>query len=170
MEDGTPSIEVLPATSEHLRALLARPDSFGERFGLSAEDGLDVFPGTIAHSLATLENEAGDPEWHSHLYLFVDLDRKRVVGLGGYKGPPRAGTVEIGYAVAPAARGRGVATAAVRQLVGHARQQGSIRCIAHTLAEHSASTAVLERCGFSQVGEAIDPEEGPVWRWELALG
>lgn len=170
MEDGTPAIELLPAATEHLRALLDSPDSFGERFGLSVEDGLDVFPGTIAHSLAGLENEGGELQWHSHLYLFVDLDRRRVVGLGGYKGPPRGGMVEIGYAVAPAARGRGVATAAVRQLLGRARQQGSILCIAHTLAEHNASTAVLERCGFSLVGEAIDPEDGPVWRWELALG
>jgi hypothetical protein len=37
----------------------------------------------------------------------------------------------------------------------------------------SASTTVLSRCGFSHVGDAVDPAagvNGVVWRWELALG
>ena len=44
---------------------------------------------------------------------------------------------------------------------------------AHTLAERNASTRVLEKCGFGLVGEVVDPEDGPVWRWErtaTALG
>ena len=40
--------------------------------------------------------------------------------------------------------------------------------IAHTLASESASTTVLRRCGFAQVTDIDDPEEGTVWRWELA--
>jgi catechol 2,3-dioxygenase-like lactoylglutathione lyase family enzyme len=42
--------------------------------------------------------------------------------------------------------------------------------VAHTLPERSPSTSVLERCRFARAGEDIDPEEGPVWRWELRLG
>jgi len=40
---------------------------------------------------------------------------------------------------------------------------------AHTLAAESASTSVLARCGFAPVAELIDPDEGPVWCWELRL-
>ncbi len=41
--------------------------------------------------------------------------------------------------------------------------------IAHTLGEDSASTAVLRKTGFT-VTEAIDdPEDGPIWRWDLLL-
>jgi hypothetical protein len=32
---------------------------------------------------------------------------------------------------------------------------------------HLAS--VLARCGFAQVAKLTDPDEGPVWRWELRL-
>jgi hypothetical protein len=38
---------------------------------------------------------------------------------------------------------------------------------AHTLVAESASASVLARCGFARVAEPIDPDEGPVWRWEL---
>jgi hypothetical protein len=37
---------------------------------------------------------------------------------------------------------------------------------AHTLPERNASTRVLQKLGFDQIGEAIDPEVGRVWRWE----
>ena len=40
---------------------------------------------------------------------------------------------------------------------------------AHTLAEENASTKVLQRCGFTRTAELIDPDEGPVWRWELQI-
>jgi len=26
---------------------------------------------------------------------------------------------------------------------------------------------VLKHCGFAYVGAVIDPEDGPVWRWEF---
>ncbi len=123
---------------------------------------MEVFPGSIAHGLAGLEKEAADPEWHSHLYLFIDLDRGRVVGSGGYKGPPRGGTVEIGYAVAPAPRGRELPPPLFAQLVEHARQRRVTLCVAYTLAEPNASTAGLERCGSSWSAEATNREDGPV--------
>jgi len=37
---------------------------------------------------------------------------------------------------------------------------------AHTLPEPNASTRVLQKCGFEQVGEVTDAEDGLVWRWE----
>ncbi len=37
---------------------------------------------------------------------------------------------------------------------------------AHTRPEANASTRVLRKCGFVHIGEIIDPEDGPVWRWE----
>ena len=36
----------------------------------------------------------------------------------------------------------------------------------HTLPEPNASTRILEKTGFKRAGETIDPESGPVWRWE----
>jgi RimJ/RimL family protein N-acetyltransferase len=38
---------------------------------------------------------------------------------------------------------------------------------AHTLAQASASTGVLEKAGFRRIGEAVDPDAGSVWHWRL---
>jgi RimJ/RimL family protein N-acetyltransferase len=80
--------------------------------------------------------------------------------------------VELGYAVAPARQGRGIATAAVRILIDRARAAGATVVRAHTLPQPSPSTRVLIRCGFTQVGEVDDPDgdAGRVWRWERRLG
>jgi RimJ/RimL family protein N-acetyltransferase len=39
--------------------------------------------------------------------------------------------------------------------------------IAHTLPEENASARVLRKSGFEWVGDVVDPEDGPVWRWEF---
>lgn len=100
-------------------------------------------------------------------------DDGALVGFGGFKGPPTDGAVELGYAIAPARQGRGLATAATRILVERAREAGVTEVVAHTLATPNASTAVLTRCGFTNVAATTDPDagvDGDVWRWELALG
>ena len=104
--------------------------------------------------------------------LFFDVDGT-LVRFGGFKGPPIDHSVEIGYAVAPSRQGTGVATAATRELSSRARTAGVRVVVAHTLAESSASTSVLERCGFAQIATTSDPDDpdGPaVWRWEARLG
>ena len=59
------------------------------------------------------------------------------------------------------------ATQAATALVQHAGTHAAVKIIrAHTLPEKNASTRVLEKCGFRFVGEAIEPEDGLVWRWE----
>jgi ribosomal-protein-alanine N-acetyltransferase len=42
--------------------------------------------------------------------------------------------------------------------------------IAHTLAEFNPSTTVLQRCGMTKVNELFDPDDGPIWRWEVRRG
>ena len=44
------------------------------------------------------------------------------------------------------------------------------RLIAHTLPENNPSTSVLRSVGMGLVGEVHDPEDGPVWRWQLESG
>jgi ribosomal-protein-alanine N-acetyltransferase len=40
---------------------------------------------------------------------------------------------------------------------------------AHTLSQSNASTRVLEKCGFTQIREFVDPGGNRVWRWERLL-
>jgi hypothetical protein len=36
--------------------------------------------------------------------------------------------------------------------------------------ERNASVRILEKLGFAHLGQVVDPEDGPVWRWERAPG
>lgn len=90
------------------------------------------------------------------------------VGQCGFKGPPCVeGIVEIAYGVAEEYEGMGYATEAAAALVAFAFGHEEVRGVrAHTLPESNASTRVLTKCNFRKVGEVIDPEDGPVWRWD----
>jgi ribosomal-protein-alanine N-acetyltransferase len=164
---STPLVIVQPATADHLQALIAGPDTFARDYGLTvAEDYLE-FDGALAYSLDQITDGGVDPGWMS--FLFVEPDEGALIGFGGFKGAPVDGVVEIGYSVAPSHRGRGYATAAAGALIDRARVHGVEMVLAHTLAERNASTGVLAHLGFRRVDEIDDPDEGPVWRWELAV-
>ncbi|MGH9243932.1 MAG: GNAT family N-acetyltransferase [Acidimicrobiales bacterium] len=158
-------IRVEPATLPWLEALAEGDDVFTARFDVPVVAGWAGFPETIPFALEAAR--AGAPAaWGAHLVFDAD---GALVGTGGWKGAPVDGVAELGYAVAPERQGRGIATAVVRELVARARAAKVQRVVAHTLPETSASTAVLRRCGFVPVDELIDPDDGPVWRWELSL-
>ena len=95
-------------------------------------------------------------------------DSDAVVGQCGFKGPPASnGVVEIAYSVEPENEGNGYATEAAEALVKYAFEHNEVQTVrAHTLPETNASTRVLTKCGFRNVGEVNDPDDGPVWRWE----
>jgi [ribosomal protein S5]-alanine N-acetyltransferase len=88
--------------------------------------------------------------------------------MGGFKGPPSAGAVEIGYAIAPTLQRRGLATAAARQLVERAFADPNVGAVdAHTLAQRNASVRVLEKLGMQRIGEVPDHEHGAIWHWRI---
>lgn len=90
------------------------------------------------------------------------------VGSCGFKGPPDAnGMVEIAYGIAPAHQNKGYATEAAAALVRFALASGEAHLVrAHTRERAGASARVLGKCQFECVGQVVDPEDGPVWRWE----
>lgn len=101
-------------------------------------------------------------------FLAVDRASHTIVGTCGFKSTPDAdGIVEIAYFTFPDFEGRGIASAMAAGLVESARGAVGVRRLrAHTMPEKNASTRVLEKVGFLHIGEVIDPEDGPVWRWE----
>lgn len=158
-------VRVEPLSRAWGEALAEGEEIFSERFGIPVVDGWAVFPEAIRGALR-VTSEEGD-QWGTH--LFFDEDGA-LVGWGGWKGPPVNGVVELGYAVAPARRGRGIATQVVRRLISRVRENGVDQVIAHTLPDESASTGVLRKCGFVRTGEVMDPDDaaaGEVWRSEL---
>ena len=85
--------------------------------------------------------------------LLVDAETDEVLGGGAYHHvDSQRATVEIGYWLLPGARGRGVASRAVRALAEHAFAQKLRRIHAVVRVENSASQRVLERAGFTREG------------------
>ena len=78
------------------------------------------------------------------------------IGGIGFKGPPEDGAVEVGYGLAPSARGSGYATEALRAAVELAGtlDVGAVR--ADTDVDNAASQRVLEKAGFHLTGEDAD--------------
>ena len=103
-------------------------------------------------------------------YLFVHKPDRTLIGLGGFKGVVNEeGMVELGYAIAPAYRRRGLAIEATRGMITYAFEHPRIRRVdAHTLPEKNASTGVLEKAGMKFIGPVNDPADGEVWHWSLS--
>jgi RimJ/RimL family protein N-acetyltransferase len=115
---------------------------------------------------ALLAATSADP-W-THGFAVVHRASGNVIGLASFKGPPGAdGVVEIAYAIVPAHENQGYATEAAQALTSFAFARGQVRIVrAHTLPEANASGRVLTKSGFTRVADVIDPDDGPVWRWE----
>jgi RimJ/RimL family protein N-acetyltransferase len=85
-------------------------------------------------------------------YRITRLADGRAIGGIGFKGQPAGGCVEIGYGLAPSARGHGYAAEAVVALLAIAAEHGLSRVIADTTPDNLASQRTLTRAGFGLVG------------------
>ena len=158
------ALTLMPLSERDLRELIEEPDAFARRHALAIEEG--ACAPTFIYERA-LANMRAAPDWAGVLStrLYV-LDGARVVGAGGVKAPPLPdGEVEIGYGIAPAFRGRGLATQGARGLTDEALAQGASRVSAFTTPENTASWRLLRRIGYRRDGETNDPDDGLVWRW-----
>lgn len=160
-------MSIVPATIEVLEAFQRDAEVFAELIASPVPAGWPEFPEGIEFTIDKLRERQDQAGWWLH--LFFD-SAGRLVGSGGFVGPPDDGVVEIGYEIAPEFRGKGYATAAARAMVEKARTLGAVHTvIAHTLANANPSTSVLRKAGFRFVGEVPDEEQGTVWSWELVV-
>ena len=72
------------------------------------------------------------------------------VGTIGPLGPPEDGEVEVGYGLVEAARGRGLATEALRALLAETDAAG-VRVRAGVRPDNAASLRMLAGCGFTEL-------------------
>ncbi len=105
----------------------------------------------VAASLVVKAFTAGlyVPGWG--VFTIVRLADGLAAGGIGFHGPPREGSVEIGYDLSAGARGAGLATEAVRLLSAWALGQPDVRVVtAATEPDNVPSQAVLDRAGFTR--------------------
>lgn len=166
----TANLRIVPCELQHFEAILGDVNQLEPMLGVRVAEGwLKLqFPGTMEFSYEYLRTNPAALGWW--MYLFIHAADEALIGSGGFTGlPDENGMVEIGYAIIPAYRNRGLATEAAQGLVDHAFSQSQIGMVdAHTLPEINPSTSVLEKIGMKKIGTAQDPDEGEVWHWRLS--
>ena len=133
--------------------------------------GEDTFEGDERVLALRQRQLQADPSELPWLYRAAVLRSSgEVVARGGFHAPPDAdGMVELGYSVAPPWRRQRLATELAGGLLGWAREQGAVRCVASTAPDNAASQAVLARLGFARTGEWMDETDGLEWVFTLEL-
>ena len=163
----TERLDLIACKVEHFEAFERNESELADMLKVELADGWLVFPEVISLSREFLKNNPDAADWW--MYFFVHRTSRNLIGNGGFKGKPDdAGMVEIGYAVAPAYRGNGLATEATQGLINFAFSHQQVQTIqAHTLAEENESVKVLRKVGMEFVKELNDPEDGDIWQWQL---
>ncbi len=166
-------VQLMPATLALIDQAIAGDTALAAALGFPVAAGWSVWPESLPQTRAWIAARPDVGDWGTKLILLAAP--RTLIGMGGFRGPPEDGVVEIGYALAPALRGRGLATAAARLLVERAFADARVEAVvAHTLAEVNPSTRLLARLGFVKLRDLIDlgpgPTDGPVWLWRLPRG
>lgn len=101
-----------------------------------------------------------DASWVTR--LIVDPKFTAPVGLAGFHGAPDCrGMVEVGYRVDPIYRRRGYARQSLEILLDVAERQPDVSVVRATISpENTVSKALIDGCGFIEVGEQWDDEDG----------
>lgn len=124
----------------------------------------DLLQSVIEATQALYKMEGFVRPWTCYLAVQEGI----VVGMCGFKSPPKNGKVEIAYSTLTEYEGKGIATKMARQLIQMAQTDDSNVCIvAQTLPEENASTAILKKLGFTFAETIQHPEDGEVWEWSL---
>ncbi|PWF55342.1 GNAT family N-acetyltransferase [Massilia glaciei] len=155
------SIVLIPVPLDHLRALAE--GRVPATLGYSSEP--DALPPAFvaARALDTIAR-GGAEFWCATFYVLRQGD-KMLVGGCGFKGDPEDGKVKIGYAIAPASRGQGVATEAVRQLLSRAFAGGATLVVAEINPANLASVRVVQKLAFAHRDSYVDDAGEVLVRW-----
>jgi RimJ/RimL family protein N-acetyltransferase len=165
----TDRLDLVSATPALLRVALQGDASLALALDASLPSSWPPeFYGTksVQFTLDQLAQQPAHPGWWLH--YFILRDGRVLIGYGGYKGPPsESGTVEVGYSIVDEYQRKGYATEATRGFIDRAfAEAATMRVIAETMPDRTASIRVLEKLGFRFIGKGSDEDEGSV-RYEL---
>lgn len=158
----TRRMRLVPATLVMARAEIADRSCFATLLSASIPENWP--PETLADALPIFlqlleaaPDQVGWLIWYALLHGTENAP-DILVGSVGFRGPPVQGTVEIGYSVLPQYQGCGYATEMVQGLTDWALQQPGVdKVIAEADPNNAASVRVLQKMGFTSVGDAAEP-------------
>lgn len=161
------SIRLISLNREKLDQIIQDPRLFCVQHGILAGEGVSALVEVAAHIQPSVQTFEGETRWFG--YGSIDTVKNNLVGICLFKGPPTSDrSVEIAYFTLPELEGQGYGTAMATELIRIAFESNEVDIIvAHTLPSNNASTRILEKVGMEFAGEAMDPQDGRVWRWVL---
>lgn len=161
---------IVPSVAE-VRLTIMRGAAFWRAPGRACDD--DAFPPDpiLRRWLDLMQPSPAAAAWFAPRLFWVGAVGA-IVGTGSFKTAPDDPLgVEIGYGIAARHRGQGYATEALRLMVAEAFVRSDTPHVFATVnPANLASQRVLAKAGFVREGEALDPEDGLVWRFMLPRG
>jgi RimJ/RimL family protein N-acetyltransferase len=162
-------VDLVPLGAEALQALLD-----GDLAAASAAAGVPLPSEFLADTwLWTLRlgQLVGDPACAPWLIRAVVPRADGIaVGHAGFHGPPdEHGMVEVGYRIVPEHRRRGLARAALTELLIFAAAHGARTARASISPDNEASLSLARSFGFVHVGEQLDEIDGLELVFERSL-
>jgi ribosomal-protein-alanine N-acetyltransferase len=141
------------------------PDALAVLSGVRRPDWATDYPTEGDIVIAGLIDKNSTARTDAYVHYKITLRAVgQVIGGCGFLGPPdAAGSVEIGYGLAPSERGKGIATEAVKGLLEAAWKDPVVNLVvAFPDRDNEPSQAVLRRAGFQHVDSNSEP-----LRWEI---
>jgi RimJ/RimL family protein N-acetyltransferase len=123
-----------------------------------------VLADVLAATTALYRRKGFSPPWIG----YVAIESGQVVGSCGFAAPAEQGEAEIAYFTFPGGEGKGVATRMAMALMSLSQERAQLQGIcfvAHTLPAKGSSASILEKLGFTLLGNVQHPEDGEVWKW-----
>ena len=151
-----------------MRLLAITPETLLALADGIAPDGTRLPPGGLetAEVLAMLARAHAPIHAAEGWGMWLAIVGGEIVGSAAIKARPSAGSVEIGYGIAAARRGRGHGRALVRAVVAALEARGLTEVRAHTARHNIASARCLAAAGFRDAGPGPGQDERA---WSRAL-
>jgi [ribosomal protein S5]-alanine N-acetyltransferase len=157
----TERLRLIPASIDALNADLEGPASLAAALDVPVPSSWppELYDAdAVTFTRDRLRDHPDEDGWWMYYFAGPGEEGGPLVGCGGYKGPPAGGVVEVGYSILEPFRRRGYATEATEALCRRAFDVPEVSAvIAETFPELAPSIGVLERCGFTLLGEGSAP-------------
>ncbi len=164
----TARLAILPVTTRHVAAFFRSRAELASLLGVAVPGDWPVCPESMEYWRDKADRLEKEADWAN--YFYIHKRDGKVVGDGGFKGPPNAeGVVEMGYALIPEYRRLGLATEGAKALMDWAFGHPEVNYVtAETLPGGQDSMRVLEKLGLAFQGTGFDPDEGKVYLWRIS--
>ena len=117
--------------------------------------------GLLALRLGQLRDDPTAQRWLVRPIVLRRGDHLVIGTLNFHAPPDERGMVEVGYGLLPEYRGRGYAIEAVRALFAWAETDPAVRVFRASVSpDNERSLHLIDKLGFTQVGEQMDPIDG----------